>query len=775
MPAEPIAKLVDVEIRGAIGFDAAVTSRKDDHLNRWPLARQVYSVAVDGPADWSARIGVYGEWGTGKTSVLRFVESMARRDGHIVAWFDPWEYGNKSDLWQAFVLAISTAAKANLGESAEVGGKKLKAGSGKVAGFLSRLSKAVPLEGASAVGEGLELLRSAFAFSQKDLDGLREVLDGNRVIVIIDDLDRTEAELVPEILFALKQVMDVRGFSFICGFDPQVVGKVLKSRHKGFGNGLKFLEKIIDYPVWLPAASDEGLKKIAEADAAMYCSFIPSAALRDALDLLPKNPRSIRQFVRLCALLKTQTERHGKDELNWPIILTANVIKVRFPMLDSSTLHSQVFYAEIGMLRATQSSTREGEKVDQEIAAHSEKCFSESGISDASGESKTLLQRAIRRICRHLDLWIGEDVEGVIYQSTLTERPKAVTRKEFVGLLKEWQDNESIAFIGSWIERHSDTQGFLITEVATSLVLLLVDVLERSLKDADGAFTNSERANNRAKALKLMALLEELVLRPVGFHPDLKDRDWIPVDPLLGELVPFAETKNVVHRLAWKSMAPMLKRLVSGWDGNLEILLDAVRSVRPNGRRRIEGPASTAFARELNALVDDRLSLQIIAGVQEVGFIGRIAWQQTGTREMRRLIENPASQLWTKHWAKLVAAFTKKLVTPAAQGNAYAFLEWIRYLLEKHNPGDDVIGKALAGDKKLMPALWRTATCRPILGQHAHRLRDIPSQAANLGVVLKLPIWWQPAIGKYLSVMDAQTPRKDASSDRPQESDNPGE
>ncbi len=48
------------------GFDASVFDPKDDHLNRWPLARQIYNVAVNGPAEWSARIGVYGEWGTGK-------------------------------------------------------------------------------------------------------------------------------------------------------------------------------------------------------------------------------------------------------------------------------------------------------------------------------------------------------------------------------------------------------------------------------------------------------------------------------------------------------------------------------------------------------------------------------------------------------------------------------------------------------------------------------------------------------------------------------------
>lgn len=756
----------------ANGFDAPVASRADDHLNRWPLARQVYSVAVDGPADWSARIGVYGEWGTGKSSVLKFVEALATADRHLVVWFNPWAFSSKSGLWRAFVMEISSKIEPKEGEAASSGMREWKARLGKLRDWLSGAAKEATGDIAGGASVALDAVRGLFAFTPSDVAAMRSQLGDKRVIILIDDLDRTSAELVPEILYALKEIMDVPGFSFICGFDPKVVGEVLKQKHLGFGDGLKFLEKIIDYPVWLPPPSDDGLKQIAEADAAKYCPFVPSLALHDALDLLPKNPRSIRQFVRLCALLKTQTERHGNNELNWPIILTANAIKVRYPMLDFSLLHSPEFYGGIGMRRSYLPSSDEGAKVDQEISAHAEKCLKACGIADPSGQHKEWLQRTIRRICRHLDLWMGEGVEGVIYQSTLIERPKAVTGKEFDSLLQEWAGNESIPTIGSWIERHAETQGSLMTEVASGLITLLLDRLKDSLKIADGAFTKSERTDNRAKALKLLELLEELVLRPAGFHADLATRNWVPLEPLFGELVPFAETKNVVHRLAWKTMSRMLKRLVSGWDANFEILLGSVRSIGRHGRRRMDGNASFTFAHELNTLVDDQLSNHIIDGVQEVGFIGRIAWQRPRTREMRRLIHNPQSRLWTRHRARFVAAFSKRPKTQAAQANAYEFLEWIRHLLENHQPNDDVAGKALLGDKKLMPALWRTATCRPFLGKHAHYLRDIPSKAAEQGIDLKIPKWWQPAIDEYLKSLEAASPRKVTSSENAQESDN---
>jgi hypothetical protein len=40
-----------------LGFDVAVRRREDDFLNRWPLAKEIYGIAITGPQDWSGRVG----------------------------------------------------------------------------------------------------------------------------------------------------------------------------------------------------------------------------------------------------------------------------------------------------------------------------------------------------------------------------------------------------------------------------------------------------------------------------------------------------------------------------------------------------------------------------------------------------------------------------------------------------------------------------------------------------------------------------------------------
>jgi len=317
--------------RARDGFDSAVRVQGEDKLDRYKFARELYGVAVTGPAEWSVRIGIYGEWGTGKTSVLQMIETMARKDNHVAVWFDPWEYSSKDTLWQAFVLAVFDELKDKFAVEGLGDAAKRKSWLGKTQEIVTNVAKTFNENAGNALDAGLHLLRKHFSFSSSDLEDLSAVLGDSRIIVLIDDLDRTAMELVPEILFALKELMDIPRFSFVCAFDPVVVGKALKRHHEGFEDGLKFLEKIIDYPRWLPDPSIAGLVALAKADVERNCNYVPSASLEYAIKLLPRNPRAVRQFVRLLALLKGQVERHHDHELDWPTILAANVLKVRYP------------------------------------------------------------------------------------------------------------------------------------------------------------------------------------------------------------------------------------------------------------------------------------------------------------------------------------------------------------------------------------------------------------------------------------------------------------
>ena len=55
-------------------------------------------------------IGVFGTWGSGKTSLMRMVKN-GLPETYTVAWFDAWKYDKEETLWRAFLLRILTALK----------------------------------------------------------------------------------------------------------------------------------------------------------------------------------------------------------------------------------------------------------------------------------------------------------------------------------------------------------------------------------------------------------------------------------------------------------------------------------------------------------------------------------------------------------------------------------------------------------------------------------------------------------------------------------------
>jgi|GEM_PF-1318278 len=56
-------------------------------------------------------IGVYGEWGSGKTSFLKMVdEALQKQDIHPI-WFNAWKYDQEDNLWSALIQTILDQAR----------------------------------------------------------------------------------------------------------------------------------------------------------------------------------------------------------------------------------------------------------------------------------------------------------------------------------------------------------------------------------------------------------------------------------------------------------------------------------------------------------------------------------------------------------------------------------------------------------------------------------------------------------------------------------------
>src|SRR5215216_3273895 len=51
-------------------------------------------------------IGVFGAWGSGKSTLMEMVRTRLKSDGVKTVWFNAWKYDNKEVIWNALIQEI---------------------------------------------------------------------------------------------------------------------------------------------------------------------------------------------------------------------------------------------------------------------------------------------------------------------------------------------------------------------------------------------------------------------------------------------------------------------------------------------------------------------------------------------------------------------------------------------------------------------------------------------------------------------------------------------
>jgi predicted KAP-like P-loop ATPase len=216
-------------------------------------------------------IGVYGDWGSGKTSFMRQLakricepekkDAKENKKTRVVpVWFNPWRYAKEEHLIIPFLKTIAQETENYLAELEKKGEKENNSGLVEsVNGFITgtrRLVDAViyatkftikpsflgfsigEVEFDTAKGQErdeklgqkrieadkklAEELSSIYYDAIRHLEGTIKG-KGFRIAVFIDDLDRCLPEKAIQLLEAVKLFLDLEGYVFVIGVDKEVV------------------------------------------------------------------------------------------------------------------------------------------------------------------------------------------------------------------------------------------------------------------------------------------------------------------------------------------------------------------------------------------------------------------------------------------------------------------------------------------------------------------------------------------------------------------------
>lgn len=223
-------------------------------------------------------IGVFGEWGTGKTSLMRMVkDNLDKRDKNknekiLTIWFDAWKFEKEEHPIIPLVTAVIEKLEENKGCREKLADKieTLKNGLRALIYGISFKAKVNILGSEVGIGvsnkdmvkreeeltQGPLLGGSLYIEAFKLLKSI-ELFKDTRIVMIIDDLDRCFPDLAINLLESIKLALSQEGFVFIVGVARTVIEGYLKHRYeKEYGlsdfQGESYLDKIIQLPFFIP-------------------------------------------------------------------------------------------------------------------------------------------------------------------------------------------------------------------------------------------------------------------------------------------------------------------------------------------------------------------------------------------------------------------------------------------------------------------------------------------------------------------------------------------
>lgn len=311
--------------------DSPIETLNLDRFNRGAFAERVGKVIVNRSDSSSLTISICGVWGEGKTTVLNFIEnSFVEVENITCINFNPWRFLSEDYILRAFFDHVARGLYSVTNDN------DVKS---MIEKYFSALSHKPKLAN-NGDSEASVLL--------DDLKGLKNRIDEKlkehkkRLVVLIDDIDRLDKNEIQAIFRLVRLTADFSYITYILAFDDEVVAGAISERY-GNGSikdGKKFLEKIIQVPLYLPKVGSFALQSfvfqcLSEAleDSQVLLNDTEKETIESifflGLEPFITTPRLIKRYGQILAFSLSVM----KGEVNVVDLVLLEAIKIFYPNL----------------------------------------------------------------------------------------------------------------------------------------------------------------------------------------------------------------------------------------------------------------------------------------------------------------------------------------------------------------------------------------------------------------------------------------------------------
>lgn len=245
--------------------DKPISQLSEDRLHRKTFV-QALSVEISNIKDKDCSVvGLYGKWGSGKTSIIKLLDEELKSKYFFTAYFNPWRYKSEDILLKDLFIKILEGVRSD---------KKLESKIEELGKLFEDYSQYISLPKVSFLGLEVDLtnpmkgvgktigtlLKGNDSFDNKK-NKINDVLKNAALplIIFIDDVDRLDVSEIQSLFKIVKLTVDFNKLIYVIAFDDEIVSKALAKTY-GTGDvtdGKNFLEKIVQLPLRIPFINNQ--------------------------------------------------------------------------------------------------------------------------------------------------------------------------------------------------------------------------------------------------------------------------------------------------------------------------------------------------------------------------------------------------------------------------------------------------------------------------------------------------------------------------------------
>jgi predicted KAP-like P-loop ATPase len=327
--------------------DSPETEPDKDEFKRYPFAQKIAQTIASRQDPVSLVIGIYGEWGEGKSTVLNFIErELNSKYNHntFCFRFNPWYFRDEESLLKNFFEILADKLNNSLILNRERVGRYLQDYITPIVSTITFTPKLLKIDfgkmfdgfGETLANVSLDERKNRF---EQTLNG-----EGKRVVILIDDIDRLDKDEIQTVFKLVKLLANFKHTTYVLAFDEEMVAAAIcdKYGNKERNSGQNFIEKIVQVPLKLPKINNDILcelcfEKIKQALELFEITLKEYERKRftdnfkSSLSIHFQNPRVVKRYVNAILFALTLID----CEVNIVDLLLIEGMRIVYPKLYS--------------------------------------------------------------------------------------------------------------------------------------------------------------------------------------------------------------------------------------------------------------------------------------------------------------------------------------------------------------------------------------------------------------------------------------------------------